>query len=319
MGHQSGKAETPRRGSLQFYPRVRAKRHYPRIRKWPQIDEVKPLGFAGYKAGMAHVLMVDNRKDSPTKGQTISVPVTIIDVPKIKVAAIRFYKIDKFRTKKVAGEIWANNLDKDLGRKIKLPKKSNGKEIDNPYDVTLLVYTLPKGRTGKKKPEIFEIAIGGNDVQKKLEYAKGVLGKELSVKDIFSEGDVVDVVAVTKGYGFTGVIKRFGAKLHPHKTDKGRRMISPIGEDVPRKSNWRVPMMGQYGFFTRTEKNKQILKIGDSGIEQGLHRYGLVKGDYIILAGSVPGPKKRLIRLKFAMHPPKSGVFEQPKVERLVL
>ena len=314
MGHQINQPKAPRRGSMQFYPRVRAKRIYPRIRKWPEVNEVKLLGFAGYKVGMAHVMAVDEKKTSPTHGQTISIPVTILDVPKMKVAAIRFYGIDKFRTKKVVGEVWADNLDKDLKRKIKIPKKKKGEEPKNFVDVTLLVYTLPKGRVGKKKPEIFEVAIGGN-LDKKLDYAKNILGKEISVKDVFKEGDIVDVVSVTKGKGFQGVIKRFGARLESIKSDRGRRMISPIGEDVPRKTNWRVPMPGQMGFHTRTEKNKQILKIGE-GLNEAFHHYGKIKGEYLIIKGSIPGPRKRLIRMKVSRFQNKK--FEG-KVERLVL
>ncbi len=315
MGHQINQPKAPRRGSLQFYPRVRAKRIYSRIRRWPKLNEVKLLGLAGYKVGMAHVMFIDERKNSPTNGQTISIPVTILDVPKIKILGIVFYGIDKFRRKVQKGILLAKNLDKDLKRKISLPKKNFGKEVENPVDVTVLVYTLPEGRGGKKKPEIFEVAIGGKDVNEKLKYAKEILGKQISVKDIFKEGDVVDVVSVTKGKGFEGAIKRFGARLESKKSDRGRRMISPIGEDVPRKTNWRVPMSGQMGFFQRTEKNKQILMIGEK-IDHGFHKYGKVNGEYIILSGSVPGPRKRLIRLKFSMNPNKKY---EGRVERLVI
>ena len=315
MGHQINQPKAPRRGSMQFYPRVRAKRIYPKIKTWPKVNETKLLGFAGYKVGMAHIMAVDEKKTSPTHGQTISIPVTILDIPKIKVAAIRFYGTDKFKTKKVVDEIWADELDKDLKRKIRLPKnKKEKKEPQDFVDVTLLVYTLPRGRVGKKKPEIFELAIGG-DLNKKLEYAKNFLGKEISVKDIFKEGDVIDIVSVTKGKGFQGPIKRFGARLESIKSDRGRRMISPIGEDVPRKSNWRVPMPGQMGFHTRTEKNKQILKIGEN-LNEVFHHYGKIKGEYMIIKGSIPGPKKRLIRMKLSRFQNKK--FEG-KIERLVI
>ncbi len=56
------------------------------------------------------------------------------------------------------------------------------------------------------------------------------------------------------------------------------------------------------GFNNRTEYNKQIIKISEKGEEinpkGGFIKYGLVKGDYILIKGSVPGPKKRFIRIR---------------------
>jgi len=63
------------------------------------------------------------------------------------------------------------------------------------------------------------------------------------------------------------------------------------------------------GFQTRTEVNKRILKIGEDGKEitpkSGFINYGLIKGDYVLIEGSLPGSKKRLIRLRSAIRPPK--------------
>ena len=80
------KAHAPRRGSMQFWPRKRAKRIYSRIRYWPQHKEVKLLGFAGYKVAMSHALFTDNRKTSSTKNEEISCPITIIECPPLKPA-----------------------------------------------------------------------------------------------------------------------------------------------------------------------------------------------------------------------------------------
>src|SRR3989338_2013129 len=122
----------PRRGSLQFWPRKRAKRIYPRVRCWADIKEVRPLGFAGYKVGMTHIIVADNRKNSLTKGEDISYPITIIECPPIKAASIRFYK-NKTDGLKLVSEVFAADLDKELERKIILPKKVN-KKIDDIKD-----------------------------------------------------------------------------------------------------------------------------------------------------------------------------------------
>src|SRR3989304_8051120 len=81
----------PRRGSLGFYPRKRAKRIYPSISTYPSEEKPKVLAFAGYKAGMTNVIAVDNKKGSPTFGQQIVVPVTILDCPPIKIVGLRAY------------------------------------------------------------------------------------------------------------------------------------------------------------------------------------------------------------------------------------
>ena len=82
----------PRAGSMQFWPRVRARYVYARIRNWPASKEAKPLGFAGYKVGMTHLMINDNRPNSLTKGTDIFYPTTIIECPPLKTASIRFYK-----------------------------------------------------------------------------------------------------------------------------------------------------------------------------------------------------------------------------------
>ena len=57
-----GQSHAPRHGSMQFWPRKRARRMYPRVRSWADCKDAKPLGFAGYKVGMTHVIYVDNKK-----------------------------------------------------------------------------------------------------------------------------------------------------------------------------------------------------------------------------------------------------------------
>ena len=51
----------PKRGSLAFSPRKRAKSHIPRFRAWPEATgEPRLQSFAGYKVGMTHVIMNDD-------------------------------------------------------------------------------------------------------------------------------------------------------------------------------------------------------------------------------------------------------------------
>jgi len=57
MSHR--KFEAPRHGSLGFLPRRRTRHHRGRVRSFPRDDAKKPVhltAFAGFKAGMTHIL-----------------------------------------------------------------------------------------------------------------------------------------------------------------------------------------------------------------------------------------------------------------------
>src|SRR5205809_6998372 len=87
------KEHRPRHGSMGFSPRKRSASHIPHFASWPEIDGAPKLqGFAGYKAGMTHAFVVDYRPTSTTSGQEGQVPVTVIEPPPTKVAAVRAYR-----------------------------------------------------------------------------------------------------------------------------------------------------------------------------------------------------------------------------------
>jgi ribosomal protein L3 len=101
----------PRQGSMAYSPRKRASRQTPKLDAWPEISEgPKIQGFAGYKAGMTHAFIVDYNKTSTTAGQEIRIPVTVLEVPPMKIAAIRVYENTRYGLK-TAGEVWASGVD----------------------------------------------------------------------------------------------------------------------------------------------------------------------------------------------------------------
>jgi large subunit ribosomal protein L3 len=310
----------PRRGSLAFYPRKRARRVYPSIKTYPKVEKPKILAFAGYKAGCLHVRAIDNRKGSPTFGQEISLPATILDCPPLKVIGIRAYE-KNLRGMKVFTEAWSQNLPKDLERKLKTkPSEQNLEKIEKNLnrlaEIRLIVCTQPRlSGIGKKKPEVFEIGIGGEKVEEKYNFAKSLLGKEIKISDVFREGEIVDVIGVTKGKGTAGPVKRFGVKIQPRKAHQKRRHVGTLGQEEPGKVRYTVPMAGQLGFQRRTELNKRILKIGEGKEvtpKGGIERYGIIKSDYVLIEGSVPGSKKRLIMIRAAI---RSGRYKFLPVE----
>lgn len=309
-----------RRGSLQYWPRKRASRIYPSLTTHTLEDKVKILGFAGYKAGMTHGILLDNRKGSPTFGQEIVTPLTILDCPPLKVIGIRVYQLT-VKGLKVLSEIFYKDLPKDLIRKTKSKTKnfeSRVKAIEDNLSkisrIRLIVSTQPRiSGLGKKTPEVFEIEITGKDAKAKWEFAKQFLGKEIRASDILNEGEFVDVKAVSKGKGTEGPVKRFGIVIQSRHATTKRRHVGSLGQERPGKVRFTVPMAGQLGFQTRTELRKRILKIGEKGEEitpkGGLKRYGLVKSNYLLIEGSIPGPKKRLILLRPSIRPGKVKIM----------
>ncbi|MCH4814928.1 MAG: 50S ribosomal protein L3 [Saccharolobus sp.] len=341
MGHR--KLASPRRGSAGLRPRKRSSELLPTPRTWPQINSPNPklLGFVGYKVGMSHVFMIDDWPNSPTNGKEIYMPVTVLEVPPIIPLALRAYAVDGKGEPNVITEYWSpsslqflditrrihslssflkndeskKKFEENFGSKLDLIKSN----LDRIVYFRLLVATQPRKipSLGKKVPDLVEIQIGGGEKKAQLDYALNVLGKEISIKDVFKEGQLIDVIGVTKGKGFAGVIKRYSVVELPrwHKHRKGSRKIGTRGPSLGTPSY--TPQPGQLGFHRRTEYNKRIIKIGDDPKEinpaGGFVRYGIVRNTYILLEGSILGSKKRPIFLREAVRP--SYVFENaPKI-----
>ncbi len=310
------KKVNPRRGTLQFWPRVRAKKETAKVRHWVNGKEAKPLGFAGYKVGMTHIMYTDNIKTSISKGQEISSPVTVIECPPLKIAGIRFYKNSPEGIKAI-GDVFTTKLDKNL-----TPSPKSSKKIEDFTDfdfLYLIVHTQPKlTGIGKKKPELFELAIGGSK-DEQLSYAKEKLGSEITINDAFEAGQLTDIHAITTGKGFQGPVKRFGVKVRESKSEKTKRGPGSLG---PWKAQmhimWRNPLAGKMGYHLRTEYNKWVMKIGDKPEEVnpkgGFVNYGVVKNNYVLMKGSIGGPKKRLITFTQATRPSKNGSREAPSI-----
>ena len=323
------KHNKPNRGSMAFSPRKRARSETPHISSWAAVegDDPKILGFAGYKVGMSHIMAVDYRKKSTTAGQEIRMPVTIVEIPPMKVIGARGYIQDTYGLRTLT-EAWEKKIDKDLERTLPIPKGHNAKEAwkkmsDNDLEeIRLLVHTQPRMVTGipKKRPEIMEMAVGGGSLDAQIEFAKEMMGKEFTMSDFTQDGEMLDAIAVTTGYGFQGHVKRWGVKLLTHKNSKPRRMIGNLGPFSPGYVVSTVPQAGQTGYHQRTEYNKRLLKIGDNPDEinpkGGFLNYGLIRGNYALLHGSLPGPSKRLIRFRKAVrfHGKKTDAIVAPEI-----
>ncbi|MGC9443588.1 MAG: 50S ribosomal protein L3 [Candidatus Methanospirareceae archaeon] len=313
------KRHRPRRGSLAYSPRKRARSETCRIKREERVEGKRLQGFAGYKAGMTHLMLTDDYAHSMTKGMEIAVPATIIETPPMRVVGFRLYKMTNYGRRAVK-EVWvtgdqAAETDGGLRSLKALVEKAEDTRV---FCLRLIAATRPEmvAALPKKKQGLMEIKMS-DTVENDLEYAKELIGKDLKVTDVVKEGDFVDVTAITRGKGTQGPVKRWGVMIQNAKAQrsgKGRH-VGAIGGWRPRRVRWRVPQMGQTGYHQRTEYNKRVMKLGGTDEEitpkGGFVRYGAVTNEYLVLKGSVPGPKKRLIRISHAIRPhPRLGAPE---------
>lgn len=308
----------PRHGSMQVWPRVRAKSVRPRIRTWMQSKEAKLMGFPGYKAGMTHAQIIDPNPNSLTKNETISVPVTVIECPPVKVIGATFYKTDDSKIRQV-GAYLEKEADKHLKKRLVTAKKS--KKIDDVKpdtfeDIRILIQTQPSMTgIGTKIPQVLEISIGGKK-EDKISFLKENINKTIKVSEAFNPGQVCDIHSITKGKGFQGPVKRFGVSIRSHKSEKTKRGPGSLGGWKGQSGfMYRVAHAGQMGFHQRVQYNNRIIKIGENSSEVnpkgGFVRYGVLKNDYVLLKGSTPGSIKRMMMITQPIRPNKhSKPFE---------
>ena len=288
-------AHRPRRGSLGVWPRKRARKETPSAHTWIERNS-QFLGFAGYKAGMTHIQVRDMHPKYGKKGEIVNHPVTIIECPPLKPLAIRFYIVDEEHGLRVNGHLFSSKTAKDILKRTTLPKKTEN--VPQQWDqVRLLVYTQPQLTTiGKKIPDIFEMHIKQS---KKIDDLKKLLEKNIPLTDVFNTGEFLDAHGVTKGKGFQGTVKRFGVTIRQHKSEKTKRGIGTLGSWTPKHVSYTTAQAGRMGYHQRVDYNKQIMLISskaeDINPKGGLVHYGVVKNTYMLIKGSLPGPKHRLI------------------------
>ncbi len=117
------------------------------------------------------------------------------------------------------------------------------------------------------------------------------VGSTISVADIFTEGEKVDITGTSKGRGFAGVIKRHnfhGAGSLGHGTHEAKRHGGSIGQNMtPGRTFPGMKMAGRYGGKRATIMSVKIAKVmADEGL--------------VLVAGGVPGPKNGVVTVRNA-------------------
>ena len=124
------------------------------------------------------------------------------------------------------------------------------------------------------------------------------LGSTLAA-DTFTVGEKVDVTGTSKGKGYAGVIKRHGLSRGPetHGSHYHRRPGS-MGTMLPMHVLKGKKLAGHMGNETVTIQNLEIIEVS-------------TKDNYILVSGSVPGPKNSLVLIRDAV---KGGAVEPKEI-----
>jgi len=195
---------------------------------------------------------------------------------------------------------------------------------DNCTVIRALCHTqIKKIGLRQKKAHLAEIQInGGKNIAEKVQFGYDLFEKTFPVSTVFSKNDMIDVIGVTKGKGFAGVVSRWGVTRLPRKTHRGLRKVACIGAWGPHKVSHSVARAGQRGYHHRTQINQKIYRVGAACRNKegkvvdfnattaqdltqktitplgGFVHYGNVDEDFIMLKGGVIGPVKRVITLR---------------------
>jgi large subunit ribosomal protein L3 len=114
------------------------------------------------------------------------------------------------------------------------------------------------------------------------------LGDELNIEDVFNIGDSVDVVGVTKGKGFTGVVKRHnfsGVGEATHGQHDRQRHPGSIGQaSDPARVFPGIKMAGRSGNERTKIKNLTVARI-------------FSESNLMMVTGSIPGPNGRFVEI----------------------
>lgn len=85
-----------------------------------------------------------------------------------------------------------------------------------------------------------------------MDFAYGLFEKAVPVSTVFSQNEMIDAIAITKGKGTEGVVTRWGVSRLPRKTHRGLRKVACIGAWHPARVSWTVARSGAMGYNHRT-------------------------------------------------------------------
>lgn len=209
------------------------------------------IGVVARKCGMTRIFVAD---------EGISIPVTVVEITPNRITQLKTIENDGYCAVQVTmGEQKPSRLSKPALGHFAKANVIPGKGL---WEFRLTA------------EELKDLTLGG-DINASL----------------FSEGQIVDVVGVTRGRGFTGVIKRhnFKSQRASHGNSLSHNAPGSIGQN---QSPGRVfkgkKMCGQYGNERRTVQNLKIIKVD---VEQHV----------LLIRGAVPGAPGGIVFIRPAV------------------
>lgn len=186
-------------------------------------------------------------------------PVTVLEAPMIVVAQIKHTETDGYPAVQLAAGERTHTSKPILGH-----LKPSG---------TSTVATIAEFRASSE-----------------TELESWTVGQAVGV-DQFSVGDLVTVIATSKGKGFAGVMKRhnFAGGPASHGSHRFHRRPGSIGSQGPQRVFKGLRMAGHMGFDQVTLKQREIVAVD--------HDKRL-----IAIKGAIPGPKQTIVRISAVTH-----------------
>jgi large subunit ribosomal protein L3e len=289
---------------------------------------------------MTHVARYfEKREGKKTIKKDIVEAVTVVECPPMKIVGLKGY-METPRGLKALTTVWAQSIPQGVIRRFyknffcskkkaftkyaekwkKDPKSKDHvtRDIQRIAKYCQVVRVMAATQIEKcnfrqKKCHLMEIQVNGGTTKDKVDWAVSKLEKEVTVGEVFSENEMVDTIAITRGKGTQGLVKRFGVARLPRKTHRGLRKVACIGAWHPSAVKWTVARVGNLGYYHRTQLNQKIYRVGSGAVNGtqnnasteadpdaknitplgGFPHYGIVNEDFMLIRGAVMGPRKR--------------------------
>lgn len=159
------------------------------------------------------------------------------------------------------------------------------------YSAVLVSFEEAPKNQNKAEAGVYKKAgVEGGKILREFKFSepdKFEVGSEITC-DIFENGDKVDVSAISKGHGFSGVIKRWNQRRlkMTHGTGPVHRSVGSTGANsTPSKVIKGLHMPGHFGHDKVTIQNLKIVKVDSA---RGV----------LLIKGAVPGPNGGLVTVK---------------------
>lgn len=151
------------------------------------------------------------------------------------------------------------------------------------YNAVQIGFSTKKAKNASKAEQQHAAKAGLTDTPRVLSEVRLTAAPTLKVGDVvtvttFTEGQLVDVIGITKGKGFQGVVKRFRVAGGPaaHGSMFHRRIGSIGMRQTPGRVWKNQAMPGHMGSEARTVQNLKVVKI-------------LADKNLILVKGAIPG------------------------------